>query len=108
MTASRSVGATSGAGAVAVRPLALAASDTSAAVSASSIVARRPAADSFTPAAYTSARLAAQIPAAGRTRSRCRLMSRAVDVGSTGTIHAPDRAQASQIAMNAGQLRSTT
>ena len=35
-------------------------------------------------------------------------MSRAVDVGSTGTSHAPDRAQASQIAMNAGQLRSTT
>ena len=67
-----------------------------------------PAADSFTPAAYTSARLAAQIPAAGRTRSSCRAMSRAVDVGSTGTIHAPDRAQASQIAMNAGQLRSTT
>ena len=35
-------------------------------------------------------------------------MSRAVDVGSTGTSHAPDRAQASQTAMNAGQLRSTT
>jgi hypothetical protein len=35
-------------------------------------------------------------------------MSRAEDVGSTGTIHAPDRAQASQTAMNAGQLRSTT
>ena len=35
-------------------------------------------------------------------------MSRAVDVGSAGTSHAPDRAQASQIAMNAGQLRSTT
>ena len=31
-------------------------------------------------------------------------MSRAVDVGSTGTIHAPDRAQASQIAMNAGTV----
>ena len=44
-----------------------------------------------------SARLAAQIPAAGRTRSSCRAMSRAVDVGSTGTSHAPDRAQASQI-----------
>ena len=35
-------------------------------------------------------------------------MSRAVDVGSTGTSQAPDRAQASQIAMKAGQLRSTT
>ncbi|HEX3963486.1 MAG TPA: hypothetical protein VHZ03_43765 [Trebonia sp.] len=35
-------------------------------------------------------------------------MSRTVDVGSTGTIHAPDRAHASQIAMNAGQSRSTT
>jgi hypothetical protein len=48
------------------------------------------------------------MPAAGRTRSICRPMSRAVDVGSTGTSHAPDRAQASQIAMKAGQLRSAT
>jgi hypothetical protein len=106
MTASRSVGAT--AATTEYHPPAPAAGVTSSAVSVSSIVGSRPAADSATPAAYTSDRLAAQIPAAGRTRSSCLPISRAVDVGSTGTSHAPDRAQASQIAMKAGQLRSTT
>src|SRR5699024_3264994 len=76
-------------------------STVSAAVSSTSII---DGIRSSAPSRYVLARRLAHTPTVGLVRVTWLFISRAAESGSTGTIHAPSLATASQTMTNAGQL----